>query len=334
MKVPLDELTTKVNQFLGLSGLNDDDASSLAGLIVEQTIIGNRFNAVGELLGKPKRLFVDSKTAEEEIVVDKNSAMLVKGNGRMAPLITASHQDEVVAKAKQQGIYAFGIYDSTYNDFFEVFCRRIAAQDCIAIIVENGGPQGVVPFGGREDITGTNPLAYGIPTNEHPIVFDAATAMHAYGVIKLAKESKTELPDNAYVDKNGDITTDPEVAYAVLPFGGFKGYAINLLIDVLTGALVRGKSGLDQPVDSQRYIGTFIIVIDPESFGDLSEFKESTSKLVTDILAVKPVDPSKPVKVPGMRGAEQIDEAKREGKVEIDDESWRKFTEALEKLES
>jgi L-2-hydroxycarboxylate dehydrogenase (NAD+) len=334
MIVPLDELTTKVNRFLELSGLKDEDASSLTGLVVEQTIIGNRFSAVGELPGKHSRMINDEKSAKEEVVVDKNSAMLVKGNGRMAPLITADHQDEIVAKAKKQGIYAFGIYDSTYNEFFEVFCRRIAAQDCIAIIVENGGPQGVVPFGGREDITGTNPLAYGIPTNEHPIVFDAATAMHAYGAIKLAKEKKEKLPDNAYVDKNGNITTDPEVAYAVLPFGGFKGYAINLLIDVLTGALVRGKSGLDQPVDSQRYIGTFIIVIDPASFGDLVDFKKSTSKLVADILAVKPVDPSKPVKVPGMRGAEQIDKAEREGKVEIDDEDWKKFTGALEKLES
>jgi LDH2 family malate/lactate/ureidoglycolate dehydrogenase len=209
-----------------------------------------------------------------------------------------------------------------------VFCRRTAAKDCIAIIVENGGPQGVVPFGGIKDITGTNPIAYGIPTHSHPIIFDAATAMHAYGRIKQAKEKHEKLPDNAYVDKDGNITTDPDVAYAVLPFGGFKGFAINLLIDVLSGALVRGKSGLDQPLDSQRYIGTLIILIDPASFGDLQQFKDSTTKLVHDILSVPPTDPSKPVKVPGIRGSQKLEKAYKTGVVEIEDEEWNKFIEA------
>lgn len=80
--------------------------------------------------------------------------------------------------------------------------------------------------------------------------------MHAYGRIRQAQEMGEQLPDNAYVDENGDVTTDPNVAYAVMPFGGFKGFGINLLIDILSGSLVRGKRGLDQPLDSQRYIGT------------------------------------------------------------------------------
>jgi len=255
-----------------------------------------------------------------------------KGNGRLAPLITADNLDEVIANSKEQGIYALGIYDSTYNDFFDVFCRRVAAQDCIAIIVENGGPQGVTPFGGKTDVTGTNPIAYGIPTNKYPIVFDAATAMHAYGRIRQAKESGEKLPDNAYVDKQGNVTTDPNVAYAVLPFGGFKGFGINLLIDVLSGSLVRGKSGLDQPLDSQRYIGTLIIIIDPAAFGDIADFKVSTTKLAEDILAVEPIDPSQPVRVPGYRGAKRREEFIAAGTVEIEDDGWKRFEAALEKI--
>jgi LDH2 family malate/lactate/ureidoglycolate dehydrogenase len=250
---------------------------------------------------------------------------LIKGNGRSAPLITADHLDDVIAKAKAQGMYALGIYDSTYNDFFDPFCRRIAAQNCIGIIVENGGPQGVVPFGGRKDVTGTNPIAYGIPTSNYPIIFDAATAMHAYGRIRQAKEHNEQLPDNAYVDKNGDITTDPNKAHAVLPFGGFKGYAINLLIEVLTTTLVRAKSGLDQPADNQRHIGTFIIVIDPAAFGDIDAFKGVTTKLAEDLLAVPPLNPEEPVRVPGFRGAKRQEQFLKNGTIEIEDEDWRKF---------
>jgi LDH2 family malate/lactate/ureidoglycolate dehydrogenase len=329
MKILISELKEKVMAYLLATGLNKQDAKTLMELVVEQELIGNQFSAVGELSGKHARLMGDGSSGKEEIAVTKPALKLIKGNGRPAPLITADYLDEVVANAKQQGIYALGIYDSTYNEFFDVFCRRIAAQDCIAIIVENGGPQGVTPFGGKTDVTGTNPIAYGIPTNKYPIIFDAATAVHAYGRIRQAKEKNEKLPDNAYVDKEGNITTDPQIAYAVLPFGGFKGFGINLLIDVLSGSLVRGKCGLDQPSDSQRYIGTLIIVIDPAAFGDIADFKISTTKLASDILAVEPIDPSQPIRVPGYRGAKRREEFEKSGEIEIDDQDWGKFESAL-----
>jgi LDH2 family malate/lactate/ureidoglycolate dehydrogenase len=325
MRISLAELNVKVLNFLVEAGMTKSDADTFTDLIIEQQKIGNQFSPVGELRGKHQRLVKEAGNAKAEVVVEKPSAMLVKGNGRIAPLITADYLPHIVEKTRQQGIYAFGIYDSTYNDFFDVFCRRFVDQNLVSIIVENGGPQGVVPFGGRKDITGTNPIGYGIPTNKYPIIFDAATAEHAYSRILQTKERGEQLPNNAYVDKNGDITTDPDIAHAVLPFGGYKGWAINLLIDVLSGSLVRGRSGLDQPVDSQRYFGTFIITIDPACFGDLAEFKQSTTKLVDDILAVKPTDPSKPVRVPGINGSKRKARFEAEGFVEIDDIEWQKF---------
>jgi LDH2 family malate/lactate/ureidoglycolate dehydrogenase len=335
MKIRIDELREKVSKYLLLNGLNNSDADTLMNLVVEQELVGNQFSAVGELPGKHARLFEDLKnTATDEVAVTKPALKLIKGNGRLAPIITANYLDEVIDNAKTQGIYALGIYDSTYNDFFDVFCRRIAAKDCIAIIVENGGPQGVTPFGGKTDVTGTNPIAYGIPTNKYPIIFDAATAMHAYGLIRQAKERGIKLPDNAYVDKEGSITTDPELAYAVLPFGGFKGFGINLLIDVLSGSLVRGKSGLDQPLDSQRYIGTLMIVIDPAAFGEITDFKESTTKLAEDILAVEPINSAEPVRVPGYRGSERRQQFESEGTIDIEDAEWSKFASAFDKLSS
>lgn len=333
MKVKIDDLKVKVTAFLVGSGFTQKDADTFTELVVEQELVGNQFSAVGELPGKHSRLMENAGDNKAEVVVTKPAAKLIKGNGRLAPLITADYMDEVITKSKEQGIYALGIYDSTYNDFFDVFCRRIAAKDCIAIIVENGGPQGVTPFGGKTDVTGTNPIAYGIPTNKYPIVFDAATATHAYGRIRQAKEAGEKLPDNAYVDKQGNVTTDPNVAYAVLPFGGFKGFGINLLIDVLSGSLVRGKSGLDQPLDSQRYIGTLIIVIDPAAFGEITDFKVSTTKLAEDILAVEPINPSQPVRVPGYRGAKRREELLEAGSIEIDDTDWNRFETALNKID-
>jgi L-2-hydroxycarboxylate dehydrogenase (NAD+) len=331
VRIKISELKQKIHKYLQSVGLNDSDNETFTSLVIQQEMIGNQFSPVGELPGKHTRLINNMENNVEEVVVSKPSLQLIKGNGRMAPLITADYLNEVIKKAKKQGIYALGIYDSTYNEFFDVFCRSIVAKDCIALIFENGGPQGVVPYGGKKDVTGTNPIAYGIPTNKYPIIFDAATATHAWGRIRQAKENGETLPDG-YLDKNGNSTSNPAEAAAILPFGGFKGYAINLLVDVLSGALVRGKSGLDQPSDSQRYIGTLLVVIDPAAFGDIKQFKDSTTKLVEDILAVPPVDATRPVKVPGFRGSKRLENFKKEGFVEIEDEDWNKFSEAFDKV--
>lgn len=334
MRIKLTELTDKIQQYFRISGKSERDTNTLTQIVIEQEMIGNQFSAVGELDGKHSRLVDKQINVKEEVVVTKPALELIKGNGRAATLITADYLEKIIQKAKTQGIYALGIYDSSYNDFFDVFCRRIAAQDCIALIFENGGPQGVVPFGGKTEVTGTNPLAFGIPTNKYPIIFDAATAMHAHGRIKQARDNNQQLPDNAYVDKDGNITTDPNIAYAVLPFGGFKGYAVNILVDILSGALVRGKSGLDMPLESpDRLIGTLIIVIDPAAFGEIKDFKDSTTKLANDILAVTPVDPEKPVRVPGFRGSERLEKFRNEGFVEIEDKEWNRFETALSKLQ-
>lgn len=330
MRIKISELKEKVDKYLQTSGMNEHDSDVMTNLIVEQEMIGNQFSPVGELSGKHARLIEDAKNIKEEVIVEKPALKLIRGNGKLAPLITADYLDEIVKKAKTQGIYALGIYDSTYNDFFDIFCRRIAEKDCIALIFENGGPQGVVPFGGKKDVTGTNPIAYGIPTHKYPMIFDGATAMHAWGRIRQAKENNEKLPDG-YLDKEGKETNDPNEAVAILTFGGFKGYAINLLVDVLSGALVRGKSGLDQPADSQRYIGTLIIVIDPAAFGDIKDFKDSTTKLANDILAVPPIDSSQPVKVPGFRGSKRFEDFEKEGFVEIKDKDWDKFSSVLNK---
>jgi len=326
MKISITDLKEKIHSYLRNIDVDDDNAVLLTELVIEQLLVGNQFNPLDELSHKASHI---QFKATEEVIVDKPSAQLIKGNGKYAPFITADHLSEAIGRAKTQGIYALGIYDSTYNDFFAVFCRRIASENCIGIIVENGGPQGVVPFGGKKDVTGTNPIAYGIPTHDNPIVFDAATAMHAYGRIKQAKEKGELLPDNAFVDEDGNVTTDPNIAYAVLPFGGFKGFAINLLIDVLSGSLVRGKSGLDQPLDSQRFIGTFIIIIDPSCFGDLGIFLDSTTKLVKDILAVPAINEGFPVRVPGIIGGKRMQDLTQLGSIDIDDEVWERFSSGL-----
>ena len=96
MKISLTELKQKVANFLAEAGMTNNDADTFADLIIEQQIVGNQFDPVGELRGKHERLVNEIKEAgNAEVVVDKPSAMLVKGNGRIAPLITTDYLSQI-----------------------------------------------------------------------------------------------------------------------------------------------------------------------------------------------------------------------------------------------
>lgn len=113
----------------------------------------------------------------------------------------------------------------------------IAYTNCTAALAE------VVPFGGKFPTLGTNPHSWGFPTQAaigFPIVVDWATSTVAMGRVQQFKREGGTLPPNAAIDKDGNMTTDPNEAVALMPFGAHKGYGL-ALINELVAALIGGS---------------------------------------------------------------------------------------------
>jgi L-2-hydroxycarboxylate dehydrogenase (NAD+) len=113
----------------------------------------------------------------------------------------------------------------------------IAYTNCTAALAE------VVPFGGKFPTLGTNPHSWGFPTTAavgYPIVIDWATSVVAMGRVQQLKREGKSLPPLAAVDKDGQPTTDPNLAVSLLPFGAHKGYGLSL-INELVGAFIGGS---------------------------------------------------------------------------------------------
>ena len=333
MKVDLNKAKSMLEEVFATSGANQVDIKLMTKISIFEDMHGKLFSGF-DVIDVQSRLksLQNPKDVKEEIVVDMPALKLIKGNGRSALLVSAQTAMPLLIKmAKEQGIAIVGIYDSTYNGSLEYFSREIAKQDLIGIVTTNGGPQGVVPFGGKKDIFGTNPLSYAVPTEGSPIAFDAATAQAAYGKIRLAKESGERLPSDTFLTEEGEFTTDPSAAFSVIPFGGYKGYAINMLLEVLTGMLVQARSGLDQ-TGGQSEIGSLMLAIDPAAFGDIKEFKKSASKLVKDVESVPPIDSNNPVRIPGSRGEALSTEILESGLLEVNEMAWQKFEKYYEQV--
>ena len=142
-----------------------------------------------------------------------------------------------------------------------------------------------------------------------------------------AKEKNTLLREKVAQDRNGRPTRDPEKALNekgvanLLPIGGgFKGYGIMMLIEVLTGSLIRSLMSTQQRSgwNPEEY-GCFMIAIDISGFTDLDRFKADVGKMGDTIRGLESAQGDRKVSVPGDRGHEKVKKAMESAEIEVDE---------------
>jgi LDH2 family malate/lactate/ureidoglycolate dehydrogenase len=192
------------------------------------------------------------------------------GNG-FAPLALKAGREPLAAKARSQGIAALGIINSCHIAALWPEVEALAEQGLIAMAFVTAASY-VAPAGGTKPLYGTNPLAFAWPRpdGKPPLVFDQATSASARGEIQLHLRDGKPLPEGWAIDAEGNPTTDPAAALAgaQLTFGGYKGAALALMVELLAGALIGGPfsfevSKMDKKDGGIPPRGEFIIAIDP-----------------------------------------------------------------------
>lgn len=215
-------------------------------------------------------------TPNFKIVRDSPAFAVIDGDNAMGPVAANYCMEYAVRRSKDVGI--FTVFSRNNNTFGPAFYYplKAAEQGLIGFICSNS-PAQMAPVGGVEKMLGTNPFSVVIPVpGNDPIIIDMATSVVAKSKFKEYKELGRPLPIGWALDKNGNPTTDPDEAMQglVLPMGGFKGYAISMLIDILAGAL-SGAAFLNHvgrfysEDNNSMNIGYYMVAIDPYIvFGD------------------------------------------------------------------
>ena len=123
----------------------------------------------------------------------------------------------------------------------------IAEHGLIGFVAVNGqgGAQRVAPWGGLERRLSVNPMSYAVPGPECTIMVDISPTVVAGGKVVVKALRGERLPEGWIVDSEGRSTTDPDAfdgppPGSLVPLGGHKGYALGLIVDILTGALSGG----------------------------------------------------------------------------------------------
>lgn len=274
------------------AGLPATDASRVAELMIEADLAGAAAHGIFRLAQYVHRLKLGAINPNPAIKVDKTAAgtAIVDGDNGMGHLVVARAAETAIEQARSAGVAWVGVHNSNHAGAAGTYAALVAQQGMVGLYSAVASANHMGVWGGSEPLLGTNPLAIAIPGGEHPVVLDIATSIVSYGTIKNHRLQGRPLPNDWMVGtKDGAPITDPARSGEglLLPFGGYKGAGLALVLGLLAGSLNRAPFGRDV-VDFNAHpervcdTGQFIVALDVARFRPLAEFTATIDSTLDD----------------------------------------------------
>jgi ureidoglycolate dehydrogenase (NAD+) len=287
-------------------------------------------------------------TARFEIIRQAPTTASIEGNAGMGHVVATKAVRLAIEKARGNGIAAVLVRNSTHLGALGHYALLAAEAGMIAMVYSTT-PRVMKAPGSRSAVLGGSPLAYAVPSDPAPFVFDAAMSVVAGNRVAMAKERHERVPDGWIVDRQGRPSNDPadyRAGGALTPIAGHKGFGLALFGELIAGALT--DLDWDSPEQMKTHqpgsvyfaelgpsdqwnSGHAFIVIDVAAFMDPPRLRGRAGRLTSLIRESPPEPGSGGVRIPGDRA--HADEARaREHGVVIDDEHWAALAELAGEL--
>jgi len=289
----LDEIHNLARQVLSTHGFSTAQADSIAETVTAAERDGCRSHGLFRIPFYVDALRNPSANAQAEPIlsVTDSSVVHVDASRGFCPLALRTGLPALSEKARLHGTAALAIHN-TYNIaalWPEV--ESLAVQGLVAFAFTTANAY-VAPAGGQSPLYGTNPMAFAFPRKDQPpLVFDQASSASARGEIQLHLREGKLLPDGWAIDREGNPTNDPQAALdgAQLPFGGYKGAALALMVELLAGALIGDNFSVESTEQDAYGVGAplggeLLLAIDPAHFGS-GNYLERSEYLFEQVLA-------------------------------------------------
>jgi LDH2 family malate/lactate/ureidoglycolate dehydrogenase len=275
-------------------GMCEEDAHVAADSLVQADLWGHQSHGVMRLSWYAARLKagVCDPVATPETIMDGGALALIDGREAMGQVLAKHAAEDAIRRAKAHGIGAVAVRNSNHFGTAMYFTLMAARAGCLGFLCTNASPA-MSPWGGRKKVVGNNPWSWACPGGSHaPFVLDIANTSVARGKIYLARQKGLPIPKGWAVNRQGYPTTDPAEALEgiLLPMAEHKGYAISVMMDVISGVLTGSSfaTGVAGPYQAERRSGSghFFIAIDIAAFQPLDEFAGRIDMLVRELKGV------------------------------------------------
>ncbi len=312
--VPFDLLESFVLDVFKGVGVPDADARICTEVLIHADKRGIDSHGIGRL--KPiyydriVKTKVQKPVTQFEVVRDRKATAVVDGHHGMGMVIAKRCMEMAIEKARRHGLGMVAARNSTHYGYAAHYPLMAVKAGMIGLTGTNARPS-IAPTNGTENMMGTNPLVFAIPTDEEfPFTNDYATSIIQRGKIEQYAREKKLCPEGLVIDCDGKTQTDPEKILqdliqgrsALTPIGGMseetgghKGYGFATVVEILSAALQQGSflkklSGLDDHGNPVPYaLGHFFLAIDIECFVDIHAFKKTAGEILRSLRASKKI---------------------------------------------
>jgi L-2-hydroxycarboxylate dehydrogenase (NAD+) len=280
-------------------GVPEGEAETCAEVLIAADRQGIDSHGVSRL----KPVYYDRITAKQqspvtefEVVREGPTTAVVDGHTGMGMIVGKKAMEMAIAKAKKLGMGMVAVKNSTHFGIAGYYAKMAVDEGMIGFVGTNARPS-IPPTFGTENMLGTNPLTFGMPSDEKfPFMLDCATSIIQRGKVEVYARIGKKVPEGLVIGADGEYMTDPDEILrdltkgtaALLPIGGleetggYKGYGYATVVEILSASL---QGGAFLKALTGTNLGHFFMAVDVEAFTELNAFKKTTGDILRDLRA-------------------------------------------------
>ena len=311
------------------AGVPADQARVVTDHLVESNLMGHDSHGVLHMAGYVRGLLSGGikPVGGQKVVRETPVSVVIDANKSFGIALAYQAMQMAVDRAKEHTLGAVAVHRSSHIGRLGAFPPLAAAEDCIGVLMLNGGGRFAAPFGGTARRLPPNPIAISVPTLNGPaMMLDITTSMVAGGKVLVQQSRNQPVPEGWLVDIHGNTVTDPAPFMtgeaAMLPLGGalgHKGYGLAMMIDAIAGGLSWAGCSSEEPTRGGS--GYLALAIKIESFIDIDEYKKEVQRLIDWVKSSPTMPGVEQIYLPG-----EIEEVSRRKKevtgIDVPDSIW------------
>jgi LDH2 family malate/lactate/ureidoglycolate dehydrogenase len=288
-------------------GYTDHEARIIADHVIDAALCGYEYSGLAKILNLPETENFKLPRRPMKVLRETDVSVAYDGGNEVGMLALYYAAEATIKKVAVHGIALVSVIDSWMSGRSAYYVEMIAKAGLVAIHTASSSKL-VAPPGGAASVLGTNPIAVALPSARGPIVLDMGTSAYMMTEVMLRERLGEQLPEGVAIAPDGAPTRDPAAARrgALLPFGGYKGFGLALMVQAL-GALAGAGSELESDY------GYLFIAFRPDLIGPADVFERRVTELIARVKAVPRQPGVDEIRIPSERAFRSRERALRDG---------------------
>jgi delta1-piperideine-2-carboxylate reductase len=323
MRLTIPEARDLVTRAMIALGHIPADAALISDHLIDCELRGAHYGGLARAISIAERMgFAPGPPRPIRILHETPVSARLDGGDHIGYVVAHRATALAIEKAEVSGIAVVGASDTWYTGMLSYYAEMCAAQGLASIIASNASPW-VAPYGATEGRLGTNPICFGFPSADEPVIYDIGTSAIMHAEVMLARRLRNQLPQGVAFDRDGQPTRDPAAALAgaFAVWGGHRGSGLAIAVQLL--GILAGSPPIPPELAAFGYL---IIAMRPDLMGPEETFRKNVSAFAEAVRSARPSAGGPPVRLPFDRSRRERKQRLAEGYIEVSDELVAELT--------